>query len=210
MAAASVVARAPWRGGRGGGAGAEHRSSESIDVSAFALEPLLRWRHLRPAAQRAAPIAASPSMREISRWARPRSRSHSSRALCGRRSGGGRPRERRDSGGGNRALHSMRWIWCGAERDGSGRGGGWLFMDGRAFAREQDDSSTWLASVLGRRQAQYMSDLVDMLERERFDEQLRFAIRSATMWWIPSANSMSSRHRRAVISLNLSPAKGRR
>ena len=184
--------------------------SELIDVSAFALEPLVALASPRPAAQRAAPIAASPSTREILEVGA----AAEEVALVTRALRTKKPAAEGLGKGGTAAAATalsnlMRWIWRGAERDGSGRGGGWSFMDGLRSLANRMILSTRLASVLGRRQAQYMSDLVDMLERQRFDEALRFAIPLSDdvvdslgqlTFLTPSA--------RSDFSLNLSPAQG--
>jgi hypothetical protein len=164
--------------------------AELLDLSAFELEPLAALTSPRPVAQRAASVEAPPGTREILEVGEAAEEAALFTQKLKAQPGGSGP----ETGAGfAAAIQTMlRWFWRGAAEGGGaegsragGRGRGRAgqaapretpILDGLRSLMNRMILSSRLASVLGRKQAQYMSDLMDMLERQRFDEALRYAI----------------------------------
>lgn len=155
-----------------------------LDLSAFELEPLAALTSPRPVVRRAVPVEAPPSTREILEVGEA-----AEEAVLFTRSLKGLPAEspsRSGSGSGSGSGTAdgllaaiMRWFSRGSGGEGGIREAasrGTPIMDRLRSLMNRVILATRLGSMMGWRQAQYMSDLVDMLERQRFDEALRYAI----------------------------------
>jgi hypothetical protein len=163
-----------------------------LDLSAFVLEPLAPLVPLVVTSPRArvAPVEAPPSTRQILEVGEAAEEaSLFARTLVSRGDAAGTGTGTGEESAIATALQAaMRWFRGGAgggAPEGPGRKGGsgpagpppeTPISDAIRSFMNRVILSTRLASVLGRQQAQYMADLVDMLERQRFDEALRFAI----------------------------------